>query len=562
MIKKISSGFLLCMTAALAVLMPSCGMQPADGVTVPLDGEWKIYVGDRSEFARKDFDDSSWDTVTLPGSLMRHVIAKGAPAAGIIWVRRHFSIPGELAGRVAGLSLGKISNADQSFVNGSPVGATGGFPPRDVALWNQTRHYPVPPGIIAGGDNVIAVRIAYSVFGQVRGSLSLSDSVTWQAGRDLSFLLQMLNYAVMAICGAIGLIFLLIYIRRPGWMEYRYFLLQLIPGFFVIYEICGVIPIVDDTVLRIKILSFMWTLLVVFHLGFLHRLYGLVRSRVELMLWLLLLINTVLLVYGSDLNRHRWIGVFIIITVTPLALYNLSVHLTALRRGSQHARILMVPGGILSLGAAHDGITYLSWALGKEIRIAGYRFDEIIFGYCAAMMFLGAALILVHRFINALDETEDLNRNLEKRVEERTVELRKRVKELSTMVDAMHLDQRVGRSARGRRSIAPATEEKIRNAIVYIHENYMFDISREGLATLAELNHDHFGKAFRIYTGKKFQDYINDLRIRSAAVMLRETDKKIIDIAFDSGFESLRTFNRAFIRAMEIAPNEYRKKDS
>jgi AraC-like DNA-binding protein len=42
--------------------------------------------------------------------------------------------------------------------------------------------------------------------------------------------------------------------------------------------------------------------------------------------------------------------------------------------------------------------------------------------------------------------------------------------------------------------------------------------------------------------------------------MLRETERKIIDIAFDSGFESLRTFNRAFIRSFGITPNAYRKK--
>ncbi len=554
------SYYLLCAAVLAASAFLSCGGPEGAARSVSLNGQWSIIIGDGAEYARRDFEDREWDAITLPGSIIGHVAGKRGPASGVVWVRRHFPGNAVWDGKGAGLSLGKIGNADRAYVNGVLVGATGGFPPRDAAMWNTSRFYFVPPGIITGGDNVIALRIAYSLFGEVRGDLSVSDMHTWESKRDRSFLLQMINYAVMAVCGAMGLIFLLIYIRRPGWMEYRYFLLQLLPGFFVVYETCGVIPIVNDTLLRIKILGFMWTVLVVFHLGFLHRLYGIVRRGVESMLWLLLFVNTILLSFGSDLYRHRWIGIFVIITVTPLALYNLTVHMTALRRRSQYAGILIVPGAVLSLGAAHDGIVYLSWALGREIRIAGYRFDEIIFGYCAAMMFLGAALILVHRFINALNETEDLNRNLEKRVGERTDELRKRVKELSTMVDAMHLDQRVERSARGRTSIAPATEEKIRNAIVYIHENYMFDISREGLASLAELNHDHFGKAFRIYTGKKFQDYINDLRIKSAAVMLRETDKKIIDIAFDSGFESLRTFNRAFILHKGVSPTEYRKK--
>ncbi len=532
-----------------------CGCAAVDEIAVPLDGAWKVMGGDSAEFARKEFDDGSWNDSILPGSLMRHVA--GRSGTGVVWVRKHFRGRREWTERGAGLSLGMAGNADQAFVNGVLVGSTGGFPPDDAALWNRPRHYRVPPGVVADGDNVIALRISCAVFCQARGRPAVSDIGAWERARDVSFVLQVLNYAVIAVCGAIGLVFLLIYVRRPGWAEYRYFLLQLIPGFFVVYEICAVVPIVNDTLLRVKLLGFMWTALVVLHLGFLHRLYGLARRKVEIALWTLLAVNTALLAWAHDIERHGWVAVCIILTVTPTALYNLTVHLAALRRGSVHARILVVPGAILSLGAAHDGIVYLSWALGRDIALFGYRFDSIIFGYSAAMMFLGAALILVHRFMNALDEAEDLNRNLEARVEERTAELTRSMKELSTMVDAVHLDQRV--RGKGRRAISSATEEKVKKAVVYIHENYMFDISREGLASLVGLNHDHLGKAFRAYTGKKVQDYINELRVKSAAVSLRETDRKIIDIAFDSGFESLRTFNRAFRSVMGTSPVLYRK---
>ncbi len=560
LLATIPLGLSLWMTMILSVLALSCEVFPQESTIVSLDGAWKIYVGDSMEFAQKDFDDMGWETVVLPGSLMRHVLERGGPMSGIIWVRKHFVASNELVAHGAGISLGKISNADQTYVNGVLVGTTGEFPPKDIALWNQPRYYMVSPGIIAQGDTVIAIRIAYTLFGRVRGSLSVSDLRTWHVRQNLSFLLHVLNYAVMAVCGGIGLIFLLIYIRRPGWVEYRYFLLQLVPGFFVLYEVCGIIPLINDSMFRLKLLGIMWSALVVFHLGFLHRLYSLSRRGIEVLLWFLLLVNTALIIYGYDFYHHRWIAIFVILSLTPLALYNLSVHLTALRRGNAHARILIIPGGILSLGAAHDGIVYLGWALERDIAFLGYRFDELLFGYFAALMFIGAAFILVHRFMNAMDETEELNRSLEEKVGERTMELQKRVRELSTMVDAMHLDQRVKRSERGRTSLTQATEEKIRNAIVYIHENYMDDISREGLASLVGLNHDHFGKAFRIYTGKKLNDYINDLRVKNAAVMLRETERKIIDIAFDSGFESLRTFNRAFIRSFGITPNAYRKK--
>ncbi len=549
----------LCLVLFFGVTSLFCGPAP-DAESISLNGLWKISLGGGEEQAQAEYRDREWDDIVLPGSVIAYVERKGGGAAGTVWVRKRFIAPEKWAREGAGLSLGKIGNADRTFVNGVLVGSTGGIPPKGRAMWNQARHYFVPPGTITPGENVVAVEIAYSFFGQARGDITVDDIGTWRLRRDTSLILHTLNYAVMAVCGAVGLIILLIYVRRPRWTEYPYFLLQLVPGFFVVYETCAVVPLWSDTLFRLKFLGFMWTALVVFHLGFLHRLYGFSRKKIEVSLWGLLALNTILMAFGYDVTRHRWIAVFVIMSITPLALYNLSVHMTALRRQNAQARMLFLPGVVLSLGAAHDGIVYLSLALGSGISAGGYRFDVLIFGYCAAMMFLGAALILVHRFMNALGESEDLNRNLEKRVEERTEDLSRSLRELSVMVEALHLEARAIGVNERRKSISPATEEKVKKAVVFLHENFMHDISREGLASLVGLNCDHLGKAFRIYTGKKIQNYINDLRVRSAAVMLRDKERKIIDIAFESGFESLRTFNRAFTRLMSISPKEYRKK--
>ncbi len=55
-----------------------------------------------------------------------------------------------------------------------------------------------------------------------------------------------------------------------------------------------------------------------------------------------------------------------------------------------------------------------------------------------------------------------------------------------------------------------------------------------------------------------FNDYINTLRVTFAARLLRETDDAIIDISETVGFNSLRTFNRAFKKHIGYAPREYR----
>ncbi len=113
-----------------------------------------------------------------------------------------------------------------------------------------------------------------------------------------------------------------------------------------------------------------------------------------------------------------------------------------------------------------------------------------------------------------------------------------------------------------REIIPPPTESKIQKAIKYIEENYGSDISREGLASSLGINPDHLGKAFKTYTGVRISDYINRLRIEEAARMLLESDEKIIEIAYAVGFESLSTFNRAFIKEKSIPPQVYRKEKS
>ena len=104
--------------------------------------------------------------------------------------------------------------------------------------------------------------------------------------------------------------------------------------------------------------------------------------------------------------------------------------------------------------------------------------------------------------------------------------------------------------------------QKINKAIAYLQENYRSDISREGLAASLDLNPDYLGKVFKTFTNKKISEYINELRIKDAAKQLKETKKNVIDIAFSVGFETLRTFNRSFLKITGLTPKQYRGKNS
>ena len=55
-----------------------------------------------------------------------------------------------------------------------------------------------------------------------------------------------------------------------------------------------------------------------------------------------------------------------------------------------------------------------------------------------------------------------------------------------------------------------------------------------------------------------FNDYINSLRVSNACKYLTKTDKSITEISGLVGFNTMRTFNRAFLKQMGMTPSEYR----
>ena len=103
------------------------------------------------------------------------------------------------------------------------------------------------------------------------------------------------------------------------------------------------------------------------------------------------------------------------------------------------------------------------------------------------------------------------------------------------------------------------SKEKLEQIKHYIMENYTSNISREALAYSVDMSPNYISKLFKKYTGRKISRFINELRVEDAARKLRETDMNIIDIAYSVGFESLRTFNRAFLTTMGDTPINYRK---
>ena len=99
----------------------------------------------------------------------------------------------------------------------------------------------------------------------------------------------------------------------------------------------------------------------------------------------------------------------------------------------------------------------------------------------------------------------------------------------------------------------------VQSAIEYIEENLDRDIKTGDVAREMAFSMYHFHRIFLAVVGNTVAGYIRRRRLTRAAHELVETEKKIIDIAFDYRFETPESFARAFKRMYGITPRQFRK---
>lgn len=93
----------------------------------------------------------------------------------------------------------------------------------------------------------------------------------------------------------------------------------------------------------------------------------------------------------------------------------------------------------------------------------------------------------------------------------------------------------------------------------YIEENINDVITLGDLAKAAGYSQWHSARIFRELTGKSPFEYIRVLRLSKAAIRLRDSKTKIVDVALDFIFDSHEGFTRAFTKEFGVAPKSYSK---
>lgn len=94
----------------------------------------------------------------------------------------------------------------------------------------------------------------------------------------------------------------------------------------------------------------------------------------------------------------------------------------------------------------------------------------------------------------------------------------------------------------------------------YIAKNYNQRLSLAELAGKLGYNYHYLSKCFHKIFNMSFSEFLNSYRLDAALTMLTETDRDITDIALESGFQSIRSFNDFFKARTGVTPSAYRSK--
>ena len=100
---------------------------------------------------------------------------------------------------------------------------------------------------------------------------------------------------------------------------------------------------------------------------------------------------------------------------------------------------------------------------------------------------------------------------------------------------------------------------RVKESIRYMDENYFrHDLSIEQIAQTSSLSVSHFRKLFKEVTGETPIQYLNQLKMKRAFDLLRQTNMPVSEIAETLGFENQYYFCNFFKKHAGISPLSYR----
>ena len=101
--------------------------------------------------------------------------------------------------------------------------------------------------------------------------------------------------------------------------------------------------------------------------------------------------------------------------------------------------------------------------------------------------------------------------------------------------------------------------QPITDIISFVEAHHTENVTLADLAGLLGYDYHYTSRYFHSVFHMPFKDFLNIYRLETAVRLMDETERSLVEIAFESGFQSLRTFNHCFHKHFGLAPSQYRK---
>lgn len=111
----------------------------------------------------------------------------------------------------------------------------------------------------------------------------------------------------------------------------------------------------------------------------------------------------------------------------------------------------------------------------------------------------------------------------------------------------------------------PCVEENkmpIRNAMYFIAENFMENLTLDDVADYVHLNPSYFSRIFKQTMGITYKEYLTKVRVEESKRLLRYSEIDITDIALSVGFDNQSYFSKVFKKVTGLTPKQFRGQEN
>ena len=103
-------------------------------------------------------------------------------------------------------------------------------------------------------------------------------------------------------------------------------------------------------------------------------------------------------------------------------------------------------------------------------------------------------------------------------------------------------------------------DRRINQALKSLDENLDKKLTLKSVSEIFNLSGGYFSGLFKKEIGVCFSNYLTQLRIDKAKVLLKETSLSVKEVSYAVGYRCVSNFDHDFKRLVGLSPLEYRKR--